>query len=286
MSREVRALLMVAAIFVVGGIAFQFLFGDDPGERFQIVNVSGDVRHVVKGGQSDIAKQGDRLLAGDQIVSGDGGRAILGLGENTRVAVDASTSVTVLGVNAEGVRLELDGGRVQATVRPGGGRVGVVADGREIVAEDADFTAVVDDEGTFGVTSGRGSLALLGVAGVNEIRPGDDLLIPRGGLPLSAPASEALLLQVAWPAQQRTRDHEVELTGKTQPRAKVVVSGGAKEVSAQADADGVFHVIVPLSEGENRLAVAATNMLGRQARVNAELVRDTKAPRVGVTLEF
>lgn len=286
MSREVRALLLVAAIFAVGGIVYQFLFGEESGERFLIVNVSGDVRHVASDGESDLAKQGDHLQAGDRIVSGDGGRAILGLGENTRVAVDASTSVTVLGVNAEGVRLDLEGGRVQATVRPGGGRVGVVADGREVVAEDADFTAVVDEDGTFGVTSERGSLALLGVAGMSQIRNGDELVIPKGGNPLSAPASEALLLQVAWPAPPRTREREVELTGNTQAGAKVVVLGGAKPISVKAGTDGTFRVTIPLAEGQNRLAVVATNLLGKEAKVDAELVRDTKAPSVGVSLEF
>lgn len=286
MSREVRVLLLVAAIFLVGAGVYRLLFGEESGERFQIVNVSGDVRHVDSDGESDLAKQGDRLQAGDRIVSGDGGRAILGLGENTRVAVDASTSVTVLGVSAEGVRLDLEGGRVQATVRPGGGRVGVVAGDREIVADDADFTAAVDEDGTFGVTSERGSLALLGVAGMSQIRGGDEVVIPKGGAPLSAPASEALLLQVVWPAPPRTRERDVELTGTTQPGARVAVVGGAKPISVKAGADGRFRVTVPLEEGQNRLAVVATSLMGKEAKVDAELVRDTQAPSVGVTLEF
>lgn len=286
LSRELRALLLVAAIFVVGAGVYRLLFVKEAGERFQIVNVSGDVRHVDSDGESDLAKQGDRLEAGDRIVSGDGGRAILGLGENTRVAVDASTSVRVLGVNAEGVRLDLEGGRVQATVRPGGGRVGVVAGDREIVADDADFTAVVDEEGTFGVTSERGSLALLGVAGMSQLRSGDEVVIPKGGTPLSAPASEALLLQVVWPAPPRTRERDVELTGNTQPGAKVAVIGGTKPISVKAGPDGTFRVMVPLAEGQNRLAVVATSVMGKEAKVDAELVRDTQAPSVGVTLEF
>lgn len=285
-SKEIRALLVVAAIFVGGALAYKWIFGNDAAERFRIVTVSGDVRHVDSRGGNEIATEGSRLSAGDRIVSGNGGRAVLGLGDNTRVAVDASTSVTVLGVNPEGVRIELDGGRVRATVRPGSGRVGVVASGREIVADDADFTAVRDDEGTLAVVSERGSLALLGVAGVSEIGAGDELLLPAGGSPLRAPASEALLLQVVWPAPPRTREREVELKGKTQPKAKVRVSGGAKPVTAVADAEGHFRVSITLAEGENRLAVVATNLLGRETEVQAQVVRDTTAPNVGITLEF
>ena len=288
MSREIRALFVVLAIFALGGLGYRLLFLADLADRFRIVSVAGDVRHVHAGGNTENAREGEALEAGDRIVSGDGGRAVLGLGENARVTVDASTSVTVLGIADDGVKLELEEGKVKATVRPGSGRVGIVSEGREVSADDADFTAVRDPDGNLAVSTERGQLAVSGVPGINELRSGDDLVAPPGGgSPLRAPASDALLLQVAWPGASRTREPDVEVTGTTQPGASVTVSGGARPVTVRAGKDGRFSAKIPLSEGRNALSVAATSLLGRAADVAAaEVVRDTTAPNVGVTLEF
>ena len=266
MTRELRALLMIGLVFAVGAVGYRVLFSAGLGDRFRIVTVAGDVRHVHADGETDAAQAGSTLAEGDRIVSGDGGSAVLGLGEDTRVSVDAKSSVKVLGVTDDGVRLELEGGRVKATVRPGGGRVGVVSDGREVTAEDADFTAVRDAEGTLAVSAERGQVALSGVPGVTELKGGDDLLAPAGGgSPLRAPASDALLLQVAFPPAGRTREEEVAVEGTTQPGATVTVKGGARPVSVRAGREGRFTAKVPLAEGKNVLAVEATSLLGRSA---------------------
>lgn len=285
MKPELRALLVVLGIFVAGALGYRILFGDGAGERFRVVSVSGDVRHeTAQGGGAAVA--GATLAEGDRIVSGDGAQAVLGLGEGTRVAVDARSSVKVLGITDDGVRVELEGGKVTATVRPDGGRLGVTSGGTEFTADDADFTVVRGEDGTVGVATERGRVSATGPGGTEELTAGTELVVPTGGSPLRAPASEALLLQVAWPAP-RTRESEVELEGSTQPGATITVTGGARPVSARAGADGTFRVKVPLGEGKNALAVRATSVLGRAAPVaNAELVRDTRAPSVGVTLDF
>lgn len=288
MSRETRALLVVMLIFGIGALGYRFLFGGGMADRFHVETVAGNVQHLHASGEAGAAQAGDTLEEGDRIVSGDGGRAVLGLGADTRVTVDASTSVKVLGVVDDGVRLELEGGRVTATVRPGSGRLGIVSDGREVSAEDADFTAVRDADGTLAVSAERGVLAVSGVEGINAMNAGDDLVSPGdGGSPLRAPASDALLLQVAWPAAGRTREGEVVVEGTTQPGATVSVTGGARPVAVKAGKDGRFSARVPLSEGRNALSVTGSSLLGRSAQVaSAELVRDTTAPSVGVTLEF
>ncbi len=287
MSRELRALVVVMVIFAVGAIGYRALFGADLAERFRVVTVSGDVRHQHGAGATEPAVAGAALETGDRILSGDGGQAVLGLGEGTRVTVDARSSVRVLGITADGVRVELEEGRVKATVRPSGGRVGVVSNGREFGGGDADFTVVRDDDGTIAASAERGAIGVSGVDGVEELTAGEDLVLAPGGSPLRAPASESLLLQVAWPSAGRTREREIAIAGQTQPGATVTVTGGTRPVVIKAGKDGKFAARVPLSEGKNALSVSATSILGRTADVAAaELVLDTTVPRVGVTLEF
>ncbi|MSQ00741.1 MAG: hypothetical protein EXR71_02485 [Myxococcales bacterium] len=285
MTREVRALLVVILIFAVGAVGYRVLFGADPSERFRVVTVAGDVQHQHAGGATGPALAGAALETGDRILSGDGGQAVLGLGGGSRVTVDALSSVTVLGITDDGVRVELEEGRVTATVRKGGGSVGVVSNGREFGAGDGDFTVARDADGTVAATVERGAIGISGVDGVGELSAGEDLIVPVDGSPLRAPASETLLLQVAWPSAGRER--EVAIAGQTQPGATVTVTGGAGPVLVKARRDGQFSARVTLSEGNNALRVSATSILGRTAEVAAaELLLDTTVPRVGVTLEF
>jgi hypothetical protein len=287
MTRELRALAAVALIFGAGFLGYRLLFGQGLADSFRIVTVAGDVQHLRAGGKAEAAVEGSALKQGDRIVSGDGASAVLGLGNDTRISVDATTTVEVVGVTEEGVQLELEGGRVRATVRPGGGRVGVRGGGKRLDADDADFTVVRDGAGNFAVSSERGAVRVGGVDGVAELREGDDLVVPNGGAPVRAPASEALLLHVAWPTSPRTRERSIEVTGSTQPGASVRIAGGARVVGALADAAGNFSVSVPLSEGKNALTVSARSVLGREATIGgAELERDTLAPSVGVSLDF
>jgi hypothetical protein len=286
-TRELRALLAVALIFTLGFVGYRVLFAEGLADRFRIVTVAGEVQHVRAGGAAAPAREGTVLHEGDRIVSGNGASAVLGLGDDTRISVDATTSVQVVGVNDEGVQLELEGGRVRATVRPGGGRVGVRGGGRTVAADDADFTVVRDAAGTFAATSTRGTLAVDGVDGVTELRAGAEVIAPLGGTPLRAPASDTLFLQVAWPATPRTRDDTAEVSGTTQPGATVSVTGGARPVTVSAGPDGTFRVTVPLGEGRNALSLRATNALGREAEIaRAEIERDSTAPSVGVSLDF
>ncbi len=288
MSRELRALVVVALIFAAGAVGYRFLFASEAVDRFRVVTVVGSVQHIVVGGTGAVARPGDAIKAGDRIVSGDGSMAVLGLGGDTRVTVDANSSVTVRGVTVEGVKLELEEGKVRATVRPGSGRVDILSAGREVGSDDADFTAVVDEAGTLAIRSERGAVAVSGNEGEVVLKAGEDLIAPgEGGSLLISPASEALLLHVAWPAVTRTREGEVEVGGTTQPGATVVVTGGARPITGKAGRDGRYRMKVPLAEGPNALRVSATSLLGRTAEVaSAEVVRDTTAPSIGVTLEF
>ncbi|MBM4391447.1 MAG: FecR domain-containing protein [Deltaproteobacteria bacterium] len=286
MKRDWLGVLAVVAILGVGFVAYGWLFGNDAADRFRIVSVAGEVMHVrARGGESSAAA-GERLATGDRIVSRGEGSAVLGLGDDARITVGPQSSVEVLGVSDEGVQLELEGGKVEATVRPGSGRVGVVADGRELSATDADFTAVRDEGGTLAVSTERGEVAITGLDGLSSLGQGEELVAPRDGSPLRAPASEALLLTLRDGTPPRTREREAKIEGSTSPGARVTVTGGERPVSTRAGSDGSFRVTVSLAEGENRLAVRAESLLGKSTELSATLVRDTRAPNVGVSLEF
>ncbi len=286
MKRDWLGVFAVLAILAVGFVAYDLLFGSDGADRFRIVSVAGDVTHVRAGGADEPALPGERLSTGDRIVSKGEGSAVLGLGDDARITVGPKSSVEVLGVSAEGVQLELEGGNVQATVRPGSGRVGVVADGRELVATDADFTAVRDEDGTLAVSTVRGEVAVTGLEGVSSLPAGEELIAPREGSPLRAPASEALLLALRDAAPPRTREPEVEVSGSTSPGATVTVRGGKRPVSTRAGKDGSFRVTVSLAEGDNPLQIRAESLLGKSAEASMVVNRDTTAPSVGVSLEF
>ncbi len=286
MKRDWLGIFAVVAIIAVGFVAYEWLFGNDAADRFRIVSVAGEVRHVHAQGGESSATAGDRLATGDRIVSQGSGSAVLGLGDDARITVGPESSVEVLGVTEEGVQLELEGGRVEATVRPGSGRVGVVADGRELSATDADFTAVRGDDGTLAVSTARGEVAVGGLDGVSSLAAGEELIAPRDGSPLRAPASEALLLTLREATPPRTREPEAKIEGTTSPGATVTVTGGERPVTTRAASDGSFRVAVPLGEGENHLQIRAESLLGKSAVVAATQVRDTTAPNVGVTLEF
>jgi hypothetical protein len=286
-TREFRTFLAVLVVLGCGLGGYLLIFRDDPGERLRVESVSGRVDHVSEGGGRAAAQESDILLPGERIESADGGRAVLTLGGDSRITVEESTVVKVVEVTSRGVKLDLEDGRVTATIRPAEGNLTVGADGRRVTSNNATFTAQRDPEGTLAVSSDAGVLKVEGVEGVQELQPGQDLIAPLSGAPLRADAAEALLMQVVWPSAPRTRARKVTVTGTTQPGATVSVLGGAESVQTKADKGGQFSIEVPLAEGNNELSVSATSLLGRKSPVTAAtLVSDTTAPQVGVTLDF
>lgn len=285
MRRELGALLVLLAVAVAGWLGWRALFGSG-GARFEIVEVRGDVRHEDGLGGTAAAAPGLVVDARDRLVAGEGAEAVLAFGEQTRVTLEASSSLRVVGVDEEGVKLELEGGRVHATVRPGSGTVGVVAGDREIVAEDADFTAARDADGTLGVVAERGDVGVRGVPGATQVRAGERLLVPAEGSALLAPAAESLLLYVAGPSAPRTRDSSAEVRGRTAPGARVRVGRGAAWTEVRADGSGEWVARVDLAEGANEVEVEARDVLGNRARSTVSVVRDTRAPAVGVEIRY
>lgn len=286
MPKELQALAVLLVVLALSWLAYGAIFGDDGGARLTVATVEGAVSRVDGLGEESPAEAGAELLPRERIVAKAGGRAVLALGPDSRVTVEESSAVRVLAADETGVRLELEGGRVQATVRPGSGQLGITADGRTVLADDADFTAARDDDGTLGVAATRGTLAVEGVEGATKLGAGERLVAAPGGAALVQSATEELLLNVAWPTEGRTRAETVEVRGTTEPGARVRVGREGAWTEVRADRSGAFVARVPIGEGANDLRVEATSVLGSAASVSGSVVRDTTAPSVGVEVRY
>ncbi|MES2641204.1 MAG: FecR domain-containing protein [Myxococcota bacterium] len=286
MSKELQALLVLLLILGVAWLGYGRLFGDDGGERLVVAAIEGTVRRVDGFGAEIPAEAGLALKPRDRIVAGVGGRAVLALGPDSRVTIEESSAVRVLAADQSGVKLELEGGRVQATIRPGSGRLGISSEGTSVVADDADFTVVRGDDGTLGVVADRGQVGIEGIPGTERLSAGERLVAARGGTALVAPASEELLLKVAWPTAARTRDEATEVRGHTEPNAYVRLGWDGAWVEVKADAAGDFVARVPLAEGSNEIRVEARSVLGTSIAASHTVVRDTTAPNVSTQIRY
>lgn len=283
MSRELRAFAILGLLLVMAALGYRVLFMGPAGAALTLVEVQGAVSRIDGLGGARAAKAGEVLGASDRIQAGADGRAVLGFGPESRVSVEANSSIRVTGVDEGGVQLELEEGRVRATVRPGAGRLRVDADGRALSAEDADFTAIRQGA-NLAVEGERGTVAVSGVPGVGEVKAGERLVAPKDGNPLTAPANDALLFHVVWPDERQTRKDKVQVAGTTEPGATVTLGRPGSEVTVKADGSGKFVAEVELGEGENTIRARAVGAFGNVAEVEVKIVRDTTAPTIGVTL--
>jgi len=282
MSKELQAIAVLLLILVVAWLGYGQLFGEGAGERLVVTSVAGSVSRVDGFGAESPAAAGQALRPRDRIVAGEGGRAVLSLGADSRVTLEPRSAVRVLHADASGVKLELEGGRVQATIRPGSGPVGISSNGASVTTQDADFAVVRGDDGTLGVQTTRGAVGLEGLGDTTRLDAGQRLVVAPGGAPLVAPASEALLLSVAWPAAARTADAVTEVRGRTEPNARVRVGREGAWTEVRADAKGDFVAQTRLAEGANDLRVEATSLLGTSVAVSHTVERDSTPPSFAV----
>ena len=180
--------------------------------------------------------------------------------------------------------MELDEGRIEATIRPGRASLGIVNRNREVVATDASFAVGVNAAGAFAVESQRGQLAVSGMGGVETIDEGQRVIATEGGRAHVSPIPESLLLEVAWPEAARTREAEVMVRGRTDPGAEVRIGTAGRWTTVVAGSDGRFVASVPLNEGKNPLQVVSQDPLGRSSVEQGEVVRDSEPPR-GATFD-
>jgi hypothetical protein len=279
--------LVIAAllVLVLGYVGYRVVFSEDHSGGVQVVQARGEVVRTGPDGIRAPLAEGDVVRARESVVVGEGAKAVLGVGEGTRLELEASSTLRVVDVDATGLRVELEQGRVSARVRAGSTPLGLSSRGRAIYADDADFTVAVDGEGALAIQPDRGQVRVEGLEG-----QGGDALASVGegtrltALPGKAPVIEAvpaeLLLEVGWPTLPTTRQAEVQLEGRTSAFAEVRIGGDEGWTRVRAGPDGRFHASVPLQEGENRVQVQATDPLGNRKEDELSLTRDSTAPTI------
>lgn len=276
MRSNVLVLAAVLAVLAVGWVGYFLWFERGQKTTLVVLQANGDVqRHNPAAGGAPVFV-GDRLLARDRVQVGEGSGAVLGVGDDTRLRLDPLSVIEVVSVDAEGVMIELEDGRVQARVRAGSPRLAVSSRGRTVQSNDADFTVGADDD-VLAVQVERGAVELAGPAGTEQVGMGESAVANGARSPILQTADTRLLLEVKWPDAQ-TKVSEIKLAGTTAPYARLGVTGAARPVRGRADADGGFHLAVQLREGRNDLVVRAWDALGREITVTGRAALDSTAP--------
>ncbi|MCB9678422.1 MAG: FecR domain-containing protein [Alphaproteobacteria bacterium] len=282
MRQNVAILLTAVVVVAMLGAVWRYLSNGAAQGGVILATVRGEVS-LEGPGRDGKAVVGTRIAPSDHVVTGDG-RAVLSLGTGTNVRIGPDSSVVVRSVDEQGVGLEIEGGALRATVRPDSGSVSVTGGGVTVQATDADFGIGVNDDVAVLETT-RGEVALMGV---DQPRLGEgSRAIIRQRSAQIGPIPDELLLEVSWPAPERTRSEATEVRGRTTPGARVVLSGGFGEKVVFADAQGDFLAEVPLVEGSNEVDVRATDLLGQEAALRGPLqTRDTRGPTFRGGVEY
>jgi FecR protein/Glucodextranase, domain B len=279
------AVLALVVLVAMGSALWRYVEDDGPSAVLRLTDVRGDVK-VGRSAEGVVAaEEGLELRRDDRVSTGTDARAVLTLGPSTHIRLGPTSSLEVVEVDASAVSLELQDGRLHATVRPDSGAVRVGNRGRSVVATSGAFDVGVDGD-VMQVSATEGSLSLSGVD-ATRLDAGEQATVVERHADVG-PASEELLLAVQWPTEARTRAESTLVEGTTRAGARVRLRWEAGEVEVHADQTGRFQASIPLDEGENPLTVDAEDALGNHAADNGELqVRDTTGPafRGGVEYE-
>ncbi len=282
--RETLQLLVAAALVLGAGfLVYRLLFIAPEQAPLVIEAVTGQVS-LEAAGRRQAAEVGLTLGGSDRLVSGADGSAVIAVGADSKLTLSPGSAMEVLPSEGEEVRVALEDGRIQATVRPGDDAVSVLAGERTVTARDADFSAAYID-GDFEARVSRGGVQLAGFGGIRELDEGERVRALDGQAPTREPVPEDLLLQVQWP-ERRTREEEVVLAGTTEPGARVTVQTPDGLVDAVADAEGRFEVRVALAKGENAVLVRSEGLMGERAADEARLTRDADAPKADFQIRY
>jgi hypothetical protein len=275
---HVQVIVAALVLLIAGWVAWTLMFGGEGAPQLVLVGVEGAVSLQSPDGAERDAAEGDRLNAQDHLTVGADGSALLSMGEGTRLQLEPKSAIRILEADGAGVRVELEGGRVQASVRPGSPVLGISSRGRAVVARDATFKVGVDPDGAFAVEAEAGTLELQGFEGHSQLKEHQRLIDVPGAASVVDAATTELLLSVRWP-EEPTRADRAHVRGRTSPFAEVIVrpdKGAGLRV--RAGADGQFDAQLPLQEGNNAITVVARDPNGRKSQAEGSVARDSEAP--------
>lgn len=278
MRGALRVLLAGLVVLALGWFGYTRWFGGGHGADLRVLEVVGKVVLTRAGQQDRFVQPGTGLQTSDGLAVGEGSRAVVGVGAETRLTLEENSSIRVLEAGRDGVRVELEQGRVSARVQPGSPALGLSNGGRTLTATDATFDASVDPDGLLVAQTTQGSVQVAGVGDVRALPAGSRLRDLPGSAPVMGEIPAELLLEVDWPSGGAVRAPTATLTGRTEPLAKVRAQGAAGTAEARAGPDGSFSLQIPLAEGSNPVRLDATDGVGGATSADGALRRDSTAP--------
>jgi hypothetical protein len=286
--RRVIGPLLAVVVLVAAAIAvLTYLSEEKPQDRLMLVGVDGDVTVTGSDGHADVASEGTELMPLDRIATGQASRAELVLGDETSIKLAPSSSIQVTGQDDHTVTLELEGGRLTATVRPGTSALRVGSHGRQLLTTDGSFQMGLYDDGRLEVEVDEGAAMTSGFEGVSGLSAGERASVDADGQATVTPVSDELLLAVQWPEAHRTRDETYIVKGATVPGGRVRVEGGVKTVEVVADPAGAFEAHIQLVDGHSRPRVEVVDALGNVAAVDGlEVELDRHGPTFRGGVEY
>ena len=280
--RRLLPLLVLPLLLLLAWLGYQALFEGLGGTSLTVATVEGIVARDRAGVRLPMLA-GDTIGANDRIRAGAGGRAVLDAGEGTRMVLDAGADVQVVSVASDEVHVALEGGRLRATVRAEGARVAVGAGADTFSLRDADATLARDGD-VVAVEVERGAVEATAAGRSVRASAGERLVVTASEAEVDA-ANEELLLTLA-ESPSMTRALDLEVRGRTFARARVRVGQTGTWTEGRADPSGRFALRVPLREGANAITVESVDVLGRAAQQEVRVVRDTRAPVLGVEVQL
>lgn len=281
MKQGLQLLIVLVVVLVGGVVGYRFIFAEDVQPALRLVEARGNVLRTGTGGVQSPLGVGDEVRASEGVDVGEGASAVLALGNETRLELSPSSSMRVVDVDANGVRVELEAGRVSARVRPGGGQVGVSSRGRSVSASDADFDVAVEEDGLFVARSTRGELRTEGMEGLPEtVAAGMLLSALPGKEAVLGMATELLRLDVSWPDPLRVRLPEVIIEGMTGPYMQVAVGDGDTWTRVRSGPEGAFRAPMALSLGPNPIRVEVRDALGNRREDARVVERESSVPSI------
>jgi two-component sensor histidine kinase len=239
-------------------------------ERVEIIEAEGGIERLRDGSWEPLAK-GAVLREEDTIRTAPGARAIITIGDRSRLAVSDATQLTVREITAAVQRLRLSRGRLSVDHQADGARVLVVESERgDAVARAGTARFSVLANGTaLAVATETGIVRLQAADRTVDVGAGEQSVSLRGEAP--APATRIsvdLLLRVARAA--RASDGTCAVEGSVDPGAEVRVDGRTVEPGP----DGRFAVRVPAHGRATRATVVTRDASGHVAERRVDCVRD------------
>jgi hypothetical protein len=250
------------------------------GPRAVITAQMGKVELLVAGSANwTPAAVGDEVAVEDAIRTFDDSEVEITLNEVTiRVAERSELGVTGLSDTAVRARLR---GRAETRVTQGKGEVEIAGQGTDALMRSEGGTVAVS-------ASGRGVVAVATLTGSATLVARDRTVRVKAGQvshagPGRGPrepkqALRQVLLSVKWPPAKVTSRRQLPVSGQVEPGSRVRIQGEDIPV----DAEGRFVAEVPLARGQQTVAVATVDVLGRRKEARRRIEVDDRKPHLEI----